>query len=83
MAVIKAGCRVGMLTVAEPTDRRRNGYIIWKCRCDCGGEILLDTRRLGLLPAGNRFYLSDGYFFVPPKEIPHTATNGFVVYERR
>lgn len=35
-----------MLTVAEPTDRRRNGYIIWKCRCDCGGEILLDTRCL-------------------------------------
>ena len=20
------------------------GYTIWVCRCDCGGEILLDTR---------------------------------------
>lgn len=25
---------------------RKNGYVIWHCACDCGGEILLDTRTL-------------------------------------
>lgn len=28
------------------TDQRKNGYTIWRCRCGCGGEILLDTRSL-------------------------------------
>lgn len=45
-AVIKTGKRVGMLTVEEPTEQRKAGYIVWRCRCDCGGEILLDTRCL-------------------------------------
>ncbi len=44
--VIAVGCRVGKLTVAAPTDRRKNGYTVWRCRCDCGGEVLLDTRCL-------------------------------------
>ena len=35
-----------MLTVAEKTDGRKNGYIVWLCKCDCGGEIKLDTRCL-------------------------------------
>ena len=46
MGTIKTGYRVGMLTVAEATDLRKNNYKVWKCRCDCGGEILLDTRCL-------------------------------------
>ena len=40
------GFRVGRLTVESPTEERKNGYMVWKCRCDCGGEILLDTRTL-------------------------------------
>ncbi len=40
------GFRAGRLTVAAPTPQRKNGYIVWRCRCDCGGEILLDTRCL-------------------------------------
>ena len=36
---IGTGTRVGMLTVAEATDGRRNGYTVWKCRFDCGGEV--------------------------------------------
>lgn len=40
------GRRYGKLTVAGPTEQRKNGYIIWLCRCDCGGEVLLDTRCL-------------------------------------
>lgn len=43
---IGAGLRIGHLTVAAPTAERKNGYIVWRCVCDCGGEILLDTRCL-------------------------------------
>lgn len=43
---IKPGYRVGKLTVEEPAEQRKNSYRIWRCRCDCGGEILLDTRSL-------------------------------------
>lgn len=43
---IDVGYRVGKLTVAAPTAQRKNGYKVWSCRCDCGGEILLDTRCL-------------------------------------
>lgn len=44
--MIGLGSRVGLLTVAEPTGQRKAGYMVWRCRCDCGGEILLDTRCL-------------------------------------
>lgn len=43
---IKEGYRVGMLEVVAPTTERKNGYVVWRCRCDCGGEQLLDTRAL-------------------------------------
>ena len=43
---IEIGYRVGKLTVTAPTAQRKNGYMVWRCRCDCGGEILLDTRCL-------------------------------------
>lgn len=43
---IKIGFRIGKLTVEAPTKQRKNGYTIWKCNCDCGGTIFLDTRCL-------------------------------------
>lgn len=43
---IGVGFRVGRLTVEEATQRRKDNYIVWRCRCDCGGEIELDTRCL-------------------------------------
>lgn len=43
---IGIGYRVGHLTVDHPTSEKHSGYIIWHCKCDCGGEILLDTRYL-------------------------------------
>lgn len=46
MGGIQIGYRVGRLTVKEATRQRRGGYILWKCSCDCGGEIILDTRCL-------------------------------------
>ena len=39
-------CRIGKLTVIEPTDQRSRGTIVWRCRCDCGKEILVDSRKL-------------------------------------
>lgn len=40
------GFQVGLLTVEAPTKERKCGYIVWRCRCSCGGEICLDTRCL-------------------------------------
>ena len=36
----------GYLTVIEKTDQREYGKIIWKCQCDCGKIIYLNTNRL-------------------------------------
>lgn len=44
--MIGIGSKVGSLTVTEPTELRKAGYIVWRCRCECGREILLDTRSL-------------------------------------
>lgn len=43
---ITVGYRIGYLTVVGRTTEKRSGYTVWRCRCDCGGEILLDTRYL-------------------------------------
>lgn len=40
------GKRFGKLVVIESTDQRKNGYMIWKCHCDCGNDILVDYRKL-------------------------------------
>lgn len=46
MREIKIGSKIGKLTVTEATGQRRSRYVIWRCRCECGGEILADTRAL-------------------------------------
>ena len=43
---IDIGYRVGILTVESRTEKRKNSYAVWNCRCECGGEIELDTRCL-------------------------------------
>ena len=40
------GKRFGKLTALEPTGERKNGYTVWRCQCDCGGEILASSRHL-------------------------------------
>ena len=40
------GRRFGRLTACERTEQRDHGYIIWHCRCDCGGEIDVSSKRL-------------------------------------
>lgn len=40
------GMRFGSLTAAAPTGEKKNGYTVWLCRCDCGGEIAVPSRYL-------------------------------------
>ena len=40
------GLRSGKLTAIEPTEQKRNGATLWRCRCDCGGEILLEPYQI-------------------------------------
>ncbi len=44
--MIEIGSKVGLLTVEEATEQRKGGYIVWRCRCRCGREVMLDTRCL-------------------------------------
>lgn len=49
------GQRFGRLTVIEETNRRANGSILWKCKCDCGNTVLVRSnhlRRGGVLSCG-------------------------------
>lgn len=43
---ITVGYTVGKLTVKEASNERKSGYIVWKCVCICGNDVLLDTRTL-------------------------------------
>ena len=40
------GQRFGKLVVLERTENKQDGYWIWHCRCDCGGEAFVNTKRL-------------------------------------
>ena len=40
------GYKTGLLTVIEKTDKRKNGHIVWKCRCECGGVIEIASHHL-------------------------------------
>jgi hypothetical protein len=39
------GHKYGKLTVVAP-NKVENGYMTWKCKCDCGGEIIASSLRL-------------------------------------
>lgn len=40
------GKRFGKLTVLEKTGEQEDRYWTWRCRCDCGREIVVNTKRL-------------------------------------
>lgn len=40
------GQRFGKLTAIEPTDERRNGKVVWLCKCDCGNFSKTTASRL-------------------------------------
>ena len=48
------GQRFGKLTALEPTDKRKNGNIVWKCKCDCGNicEYTTGSLRSGTKSCG-------------------------------
>ena len=41
-----AGRRFGNLVAVEATSGRKNGYTIWRCRCDCGRTAEIASRSL-------------------------------------
>ncbi|MCD8241754.1 MAG: transcriptional regulator [Lachnospiraceae bacterium] len=43
---ITPGRKFGRLTVVSDTGRRKKGYAVWRCRCDCGNETELSTKEL-------------------------------------
>lgn len=38
--------RFGRLVALDPTGRDSHGYIIWRCKCDCGNETFVSSRYL-------------------------------------
>lgn len=40
------GQRFGSLTVIGKTELTERRYRVWKCRCDCGNEVLVNTKHL-------------------------------------
>ena len=44
------GKRFGNLTVIEKTNKRLYNAVLWKCKCDCGNIVYIDT---GNLTSGN------------------------------
>jgi len=40
------GRRFGSLKVIDKTEERKNGYVIWLCKCDCGKEAKIRTSSL-------------------------------------
>lgn len=40
------GKKFGKLRVLEKTNQTLNRYVLWRCKCDCGNEIMANTRQL-------------------------------------
>ena len=34
------GQRFGMLVALRPTGERKNGFVMWECKCDCGNTVV-------------------------------------------
>ncbi len=45
-----AGRRFGHLVALKPTDKRKGGFVVWECRCDCGNITYVPS---GSLKSGN------------------------------
>lgn len=64
------GQRFGRLTDLYPTDKRKNGRVVWHCQCDCGNTIDLpisyltsgDSLSCGCLKAYlDKYHLREDY----------------------
>lgn len=38
-SAVQPGKRYGRLTALEPTEKRSNRAVVWKCQCDCGNTV--------------------------------------------
>ena len=45
-AVDLTGQRFGKLIAIKPTDERRNGSVMWECKCDCGNTTYVRANEL-------------------------------------
>ena len=43
---ITVGYRAGSLCVEAPTGQHKNGYTVWRCKCDCGKETVVRQTNL-------------------------------------
>lgn len=41
-----SGRRFGRLTAIEPTGEKKNHCFLWRCRCDCGKEVVVTSNAL-------------------------------------
>lgn len=41
-----AGMRSGRIVAIEPTDIKRRTCYLWRCKCDCGNEILVEPYKI-------------------------------------
>ena len=66
------GKKFGRLLVLEETDKRSsNQTVIWKCKCDCGNIVYIDTSRL---TSGNT--KSCGCLSIESSKVPKTIKHG-------
>ncbi len=35
------GQRFGRLVAIQPTEMRKNGFVVWECKCDCGSTVYI------------------------------------------
>lgn len=40
------GMRSGRLVAVEPTQQRRRSSLLWRCKCDCGNDILVEPYKI-------------------------------------
>ena len=38
--------RFGRLVAIHPTDKRKNGAVVWECQCNCGNVVEVGTGHL-------------------------------------
>ena len=46
MRCVHVGDRFGLLVAVKLTDKRKRGYSCWLCKCDCGNEVVVSSKRL-------------------------------------
>ncbi len=44
----RIGERFGHLTVIDAAPRSKAGFVSWRCRCDCGNEVVIESYRLSV-----------------------------------